>query len=125
MSAMAQPQPSIQNERQTLHAAACLFKSLGDPGRLMIVRRLAQSDLKVTELVDQLGLAQSTVSKHLRCLRDCGLVTATPEGAAARYHLACPELLHLLSSTEALLAQTGDAVALCPTSGLIASATRT
>jgi ArsR family transcriptional regulator, cadmium/lead-responsive transcriptional repressor len=39
----------------------------------MIVRRLAGGPARVTDLVSGLGLAQSTVSKHLACLRDCGL----------------------------------------------------
>jgi ArsR family transcriptional regulator, cadmium/lead-responsive transcriptional repressor len=52
-----------------LAPAAALFRSLGDPARLMIVRRLAGGPARVTDLVAALGLAQSTVSKHLACLQ--------------------------------------------------------
>ena len=66
-------------------------------------------------LFPERGLAQSTVSGHLACLRDCRLVTARAEGRASLYSLARPELLDLLVAAERLLAATGDAVELCPT----------
>lgn len=99
-------------------AAVCLFRSLADPSRLAIVRHLALGEHRVVELTAHLGLAQSTVSGHLSCLRDCGLVSARPEGRASLYSLARPELLDLLAAAETLLAATGEAVALCPTYGL-------
>jgi len=97
--------------------AVLLFRSLADPTRLAIVRHLALGEHRVVELTAHLGLAQSTVSGHLACLRDCGLVTARAEGRSSRYSLARPELLDLLTSAESLLAATGDAVTLCPVSG--------
>jgi ArsR family transcriptional regulator, cadmium/lead-responsive transcriptional repressor len=48
-----------------------LFRSLGDPVRLAIVQRLARGEARVVDLTGVLGLAQSTVSKHLRA---CGTV---------------------------------------------------
>ncbi len=98
-------------------AAEALFHSLSDGTRLAIVRRLAQGEARVADLVAQLGLAQSTVSKHVACLRDCGLVDGRPEGRQVFYSLARPELLDLLASAEVLLAATGSAVALCPNYG--------
>ena len=74
----------------------------------------------MTDLVTELGLAQSTVSAHLACLRDCGLVTSRPVGRASMFRLACPQLLDLLSAAEGVLAETGNAVALCPAYGLAA-----
>ena len=98
-------------------AAVCLFRSLADPTRLAIVRHLALGEHRVVDLTAHLGLAQSTVSGHLSCLRDCGLVAARAEGRASLYSLARPELLDLLAAAETLLAATGDVVALCPTFG--------
>ncbi len=98
-------------------AAVCLFRSLADPTRLAIVRHLALGEHKVVELTAHLGLAQSTVSGHLACLRDCGLVTSRPQGRASVHSLARPELLELLTAAERVLAATGDAVRLCPTYG--------
>lgn len=98
-------------------AAEALFHSLSDGTRLAIVRRLAQGEARVADLVAQLGLAQSTVSAHVACLRDCHLVQGRPEGRQVFYSLARPELLDLLASAETLLAATGQAVALCPNYG--------
>ena len=98
-------------------AAVSLFRGLADPARLAIVRHLAFGEHRVVDLTAHLGLAQSTVSGHLACLRDCGLVTARAEGRASRYSLARPELLDLLAAAERLLDATGEAVVLCPAYG--------
>lgn len=98
--------------------AVALFRGLADPARLAVVQHLAvHGEHRVTELVEHIGLAQSTVSGHLACLRDCGLVQARPEGRATYYSLARPELMDLLRAAEELLAATGHQVALCPTYG--------
>ena len=107
-------------EREELAPAATLFRSLGDPVRLAIVGRLSRGEARVVDLTGELGLAQSTVSKHLACLRDCQLVDFRAEGRQSFYFLARPELLELLRSGEALLAATGSAVALCPVYGTAA-----
>lgn len=99
-------------------AAVYLFRSLADPTRLAIVRHLALGEHRVVDLTAHLGLAQSTVSGHLSCLRDCGLVAARAQGRASVYSLARPELLDLLAAAERLLSETGQAVTLCPTSGM-------
>ena len=108
-------------ERGALAAAACMFRSLGDPTRLAIVQHLALGEHRVVDLTAHLGLAQSTVSAHLACLKDCGLVDSRPVGRASVFTLARPELLALLSAAETLLAATGDAVVLCPVYGEEAS----
>jgi DNA-binding transcriptional ArsR family regulator len=77
----------------------------------------------VTDLVDAIGSAQSTVSKHLGCLRDCGLVASEPVGRASLFRLAQPALVDLLACAETVLVDTGNAVALCPTYGVDACRT--
>jgi DNA-binding transcriptional ArsR family regulator len=106
----------IQAEAQSgsLRPAAALFRSLADPARLAIVRRLATGPARVVDLTRELGLAQSTVSGHLACLRDCGLAAARPQGRASVWSLAQPALLDLLTAAETLLEVTGNAVTLCP-----------
>jgi DNA-binding transcriptional ArsR family regulator len=99
-------------------AAACLFRGMGDPSRVAILRHLLLGDHNVAELTAHLGLAQSTVSKHLACLRDCGLVESRPSGRASVFSLTHPEpVLKVFAAAEELLAATGDAVVLCPTYG--------
>ncbi|SER28934.1 ArsR/SmtB family transcription factor [Microlunatus flavus] len=95
-------------------AAVLLFRSLAEPTRLLILRHLMLGEHRVVDLTAHLGLAQSTVSAHLACLRDCGLVTSRPVGRSSLFALAVPdELLDLLGSAERLLSATGDAVTLC------------
>jgi DNA-binding transcriptional ArsR family regulator len=106
------------DEVAAMSAAACMFRSLGDPTRLAILRHLAAGEHKVVDLTAHLGLAQSTVSAHLACLRDCGLVSSRPQGRASMWSLEhSAELMDVLASAERLLAATGDAVALCPANG--------
>jgi DNA-binding transcriptional ArsR family regulator len=101
-----------------LAAAACLFHGFSDTSRLTIVQHLSLGEHRVVDLVAHLGLAQSTVSRHLACLLDCGLVTMRPEGRASIYALAHPEAtMDLLRGAERLLGLTGDAVTLCPRHG--------
>jgi len=106
------------DEAAALSTAAALFRSLGDPARLAIVRHLALGEHRVVDLTAHLGLAQSTVSGHLDCLRCCGVATSRPQGRASLWSLtATAEVLRVLAAAERLLAATGDAVALCPTYG--------
>ena len=102
-----------------LAPAAALFHGLSDPTRLAILQHLSVGEHRMRDLTEHLGLAQSTVSAHLACLRECGLVTSRPEGRASMFSLTCtPELLAVLSAAEGLLATTGYAVALCPNYGV-------
>ncbi|WP_062436027.1 ArsR/SmtB family transcription factor [Herbidospora daliensis] len=94
--------------------AAALFHSLADETRLRIVRRLADGEARVVDLTGELGLAQSTVSKHLACLRGCGLVDFRTEGRQSFYALTRPELMDLLASAELLLQAAGHEIVLRP-----------
>jgi DNA-binding transcriptional ArsR family regulator len=101
-----------------LAPAAALFHSLSDPARLAILQHLTLGEHRVRDLTEHLGLAQSTVSAHLACLKDCGLVTSRPQGRASMYSLTTePQLLAVLAAAEQLLEATGYAVELCPTYG--------
>ena len=106
------------DEEAAGRAAACLFRGMSDPSRVAILRHLLVGEHNVNELTTHLGLAQSTVSKHLACLRDCGLVESRPSGRASVFSLTHPDaVLKVFAAAEQLLAATGDAVVLCPTYG--------
>ena len=95
-------------------AYAHLFQAFADPTRLAILQHLASGEHRVRDLVDHMGLAQSTVSKHLRFLVECGLITPRPEGRATWYALAEPALLKILiAAAEKMLEATGNAAQLC------------
>lgn len=113
---------STQDEA-SMTAAACLFHGFGDRSRLTILQHLLLGEHRVVELTDHLGLAQSTVSKHLACLKDCGLVSSRPVGRASVFSVTHPEATSdLLVAAERLLGLTGYAVTLCPTHGVTAHA---
>ena len=105
-----------------LGPAVALFRSLGDPTRLTLLHELARGERRVVDLTRTVGLAQSTVSAHLACLKDCGLVTSRAVGRQSVFSLARPELLDLLAAGEQLLVATGAQVAPCPTYGLDSAA---
>lgn len=100
-----------------LDPAAALFHSLSDPTRLSIVKRMTGGEVRVSDLTGELGLAQSTVSAHVACLRDCGLVEGRMQGRSVYYSLSRPELIDMLAHAEVLLAATGNAVSLCANYG--------
>ena len=73
-------------ELRTDQELALLAKALGHPVRVKILRLLARrSDCMCGELVEELPLAQSTVSQHLKVLRDNGFATVREEGPRRIY----------------------------------------
>ena len=74
--------------RRDAEALAERFRALADPTRVGIVNRLAGADeVCVCDLVDAFGLAQPTISHHLRVLRDAGIVDVTKRGTWSYYRL--------------------------------------
>jgi DNA-binding transcriptional ArsR family regulator len=67
--------------------AAAVFQALGEPRRLAIVEVLRDGERPVGDLVDELGLSQPAVSKHLRVLRDAGLVEVRVDAQRRVYRI--------------------------------------
>ncbi|HEX5511833.1 MAG TPA: metalloregulator ArsR/SmtB family transcription factor [Actinomycetales bacterium] len=112
------PMLRVRDQTAPAASAASLFRRLGDPARLTILRHLTLGEHRVVDLTQHLGLAQSTVSQHLACLRECGLVTCRAQGRSSVYSMAAePELLDLLAAAEQLLRATGDAPSECRVDG--------
>lgn len=65
-----------------------VMKALSDPGRLKMLKALEDRRLCVCELQEATGLAQSTVSKHLKILEEAGLVSWEKDGSWVNYTLA-------------------------------------
>ena len=68
------------------------FNAVAEPRRRQILDVLAGGERPVNDLVTQLGLAQPVVSKHLRVLREVGLVDVRDEGRQRIYRLDGPPL---------------------------------
>jgi DNA-binding transcriptional ArsR family regulator len=72
-----------------------LYAVLADPSRRRVLDLLRDDDHTVTELVDALAMSQPSVSKHLRVLRDAGLVEARVEAQHRVYALRAEPLAEL------------------------------
>jgi len=69
-----------------------VFNAVAEPQRRSILEFLAGDERSVTEIVDALEVAQPSVSKHLRVLRDVGLVRARRDGRQVLYRTNATEL---------------------------------
>jgi len=63
------------------------FEALGDPTRRQLLRQLADGDRSVSELAATLPISRPAVSRHLRVLKEAGLVDEVPRGTRRIYHL--------------------------------------
>jgi ArsR family transcriptional regulator len=90
---------TIQNDREL----AVLAKALGHPIRVRILRILARrAECICGDLVDELPLAQSTVSQHLKVLKDAGLIRGEIDGPRVCYCLEPGTLRRLRTLLESL-----------------------
>ena len=106
--------PAMTLDARATAVYSHLFQALSDPTRLAVVQHLAGGEHRVRDLVAHMGFAQSTVSKHLSFLLECGLVTVRPAGRSSWYALADPDgLARLFTAARALLRVTGVDAALC------------
>jgi len=85
---------TLKQEISQLEADFCF--ALSDPSRILMLYALSESPLNVTELTNELGVTQSTTSRHLKVLRDRGLVYTTRRGTTITYHLSDKRLVQAL-----------------------------
>src|SRR6059058_5100361 len=76
-------------------SALAALQVLAEPRRLQILDLLRGGERPVGELVDSLGLSQPAVSKHLRVLKDAGLVEARPDAQRRLYRIRPEPLAEL------------------------------
>ena len=95
-------------ELYRLHASVC--KGLADPKRLLIIDALRHGERTVSELCDELDLAQANMSQHLAILREKGLVKARREGQFSHYSLTSSKTVQAVDLLRAVMVeQFGDA----------------
>jgi ArsR family transcriptional regulator, cadmium/lead-responsive transcriptional repressor len=102
----SQPTSGIEVGRESTQMCllAKLFNGFANSTRLSILLLLAQrGEMKVGELVDELGAPQPRVSDHLRCLAWCGYVQVRREGRNAFYAVADERVMQMLELGEELL----------------------
>ena len=80
--------PTVELTPEVLGLVAGRFKVLAEPARLHILDMLRGGELTVTELMEETGLGQANLSKHLQLLHAHGFVTRRKEGLYVFYSLA-------------------------------------
>ena len=94
----------VGRESEEMCLLAKLFNGFANSTRLSILLLLAQrGEMKVGELVDELGAPQPRVSDHLRCLAWCGYVKVRREGRNAYYSVSDERVMRMLELGEELL----------------------
>lgn len=69
---------------------ADIFKALGDPTRLKLIKILASkmaSEIRICKIAESLGISQPAVSQHLKILKGIGILTAQREGYRIHYNI--------------------------------------
>ena len=91
----------LRQEINELHAELC--SALSDPNRILILYRLAEKSHNVTDLAEAIGTSQPSTSRHLKQLRDQGLVRAVRRGSSVEYRLNDYRLIDALEILRAIL----------------------
>jgi ArsR family transcriptional regulator len=98
MNLTAPPPEPLSDQR-----LASLAKAMGNPNRVKIVRYLSQCRSHIAnDIVDETGLAQSTISEHIRALRDSGIVTVVDDPPRTWYCVNRSVLAQLASGLAAI-----------------------
>ena len=79
-------------------SVASMYKALGHPTRIWIVRQLAQKDHCVREFVEALGVEFATVSRHLAKLKRAGLLVGRKKGREIWYGLDRKEIDRMIAA---------------------------
>jgi DNA-binding transcriptional ArsR family regulator len=91
----------LEAEVTDLHANICA--GLADPKRIMILYSLAERPQTVNDLATAVHMPQPTTSRHLRVLRERGMVLTTRQGQSVEYRLADVRLIQALDILRAVL----------------------
>lgn len=92
---------TLVQEIVTLHADFC--SALADSTRLILLYALADGPRNVTELTQELNQPQPTISRHLKNLRDRGLVVATRQGTTVQYAIADGRIIDALDILRSIM----------------------
>jgi ArsR family transcriptional regulator len=92
---------NLTQEIVELHAEVC--SALAEPTRLFLLYALAEHACNVTELTQKLDLTQPTISRHLKILREGGLVRATRQGMSVQYELVDRRVIEALDLLRSVL----------------------
>lgn len=92
---------TLEREVTQLHAEICA--GLADPTRILILYGLAESPRTVMQLAEYLQLNQPLISRHLKVLRERGMVIATRLGPSVEYRVSDQRLIQAIDLLRAFL----------------------
>jgi DNA-binding transcriptional ArsR family regulator len=92
---------NLEQEVSQMHAEICA--GLADPTRILILYALANGRQNVTQLAGSLQFSQPTVSRHLKVLRERGMVVADRFGTVVEYRLTDQRLIQAMDLLRAVL----------------------
>lgn len=112
MSSVTRARPPVAattaNKDETGNDIAVIAKALGHPARIQIVRLLLEKESCFgCDMVDEVKLAQSTVSEHLRILKSAGIITGDIEHPRVCYSLNAGSLVPLATLLNAVFDKAG------------------
>lgn len=89
---------------QVFEQVAHYFGLLSDPTRLRILSSLCSKELPVHEVVDQIGLTQANISRHLNILYRAGVVARRREGNSVLYRVVDPNFVDICRTVSVTVA---------------------
>lgn len=92
---------TLEAEVTQLHAEICA--GLADPNRILLLYALSHNPRNVTELCNDLEMPQPLISRHLKVLRERGMVTTERRGTVIVYSLADKRLIEALDLLRAVM----------------------
>jgi DNA-binding transcriptional ArsR family regulator len=109
---------NLREEVVRMHAQLC--SGISDPNRILIIYNLAENPKCVNDLASSLDLSQPSVSRHLKIMRDCGIVRAYRDGQSMIYSLADKRIMQALDILRKVMADSiADQAALVQTAAPI------
>ena len=98
--------------RTNLSVRARFFDGLAEPSRLMILQALRDGERTCGVVAAETGLSPSSASRHLACLRECGLIEARQEWRHV-YHRLADGVAALLDANDVFIDRVADRIAAC------------
>jgi ArsR family transcriptional regulator len=95
---------ALRDEICLMHARLC--SALAEPNRILLLYSLDKNPRKVSDLMVELQLPQPTISRHLKVLRESGLVSGKRQGHAVVYQLTDGRVIVALDMLRGILADT-------------------
>ena len=93
--------PILAQEVTQLHAEIC--SAMADPRRILLLYAISEEPRNVSDLAEYVGISQPAASRHLKILRERGLVNAIRQGASVEYHLTDERLIDALNTLRDVL----------------------